>query len=638
MSVAQPADLLSQDGFDSGSQILAHRVFLASLACLTIMFSAFGSLFGRIPGTMRAAIDQGCALLRRPPAYFFLLLLPGFLVWYTGVGQDQYYLGVAGFALLLYLAHRLQKSAWATLLAVAALAGYIGLLLIPGFFAPYELGGALMASLQHYYALFELSAMLTADAATSANMLSFYGLLPGSLLAYIQRGTGPFEFGDYILAVQYAQVAFILITFAAMTLYKPRRLVVILLCMALWVPWISNSGHGIIAPTSSGLRFLGFPIAVLAVLLAGKIQQRAWSAAVVGLGAGIALLNSFETGVCAIIGGVAFCCVSERAGRMLRVAMRLFWLFCGIALAAWAYAVLFRLGFGAWPQISMESVRAVFSVFVHGYSGLPFRIDSLAVLLFVFPALLLARLTLVWLRRGLSQNMRFKFFLCVIILVWFAYYVNRPHHWNLWSNSLLFSFLLVDVFDTLKGWRPRLSGARSLLTVRVPVAAFLLVFIVGPHLVNDGLSEAKNVVRRARADSLQANAQPDREVFSGIWVKSACAEGLRDKVAFVRSQPQDVRIFYASPYFFLVQLHTLRFFPLPSQDVFYQTFSREHLLETARKIEASKRDIVLLDALPPSQSNARWEEFERTLGDALQDSFRPVGEEEGWHVLKHIKS
>jgi len=260
--------------------------------------------------------------------------------------------------------------------------------------------------------------------------------------------------------------------------------------------------------------------------------------------------------------------------------------------------------------------------------------DSLAVLLFVLPALLLARLTFIWLHRGLSQNMRFKFFLCVIILVWFAYFFNRPHHWNLWSNSLLFSFLLVDLLDTLKWRRLRFSGMRSLLTARVPVVAFLLIFIVGPHLVNDGLSEAKNSIRRARADSPQANAQTDREVFSGIWVKRACAESLRNKVAFIHSQPQDARIFYASPYFFLVQLHTLRFSPLPFQDVFYQTHNSRHLLENARKIEASGQDTVLIDALPLSQSNARWEEFQRTLGDTLRHSFHPVGDAGGWHVLK----
>ena len=46
-----------------------------------------------------------------------------------------------------------------------------------------------------------------------------------------------------------------------------------------------------------------------------------------------------------------------------------------------------------------------------------------------------------WSRRPLSPRAAVKAAVAITIVLWFAYYSNRPHLWNLWTYLLLYSFL-----------------------------------------------------------------------------------------------------------------------------------------------------------------------------------------------------
>ena len=632
---ATPGHIMTYSTIDTSVQMRAHKILLCVLALLALAGPWLRALLGRALGSAGcAAANRLAARVGQAPAWLTLVLLPLALWAYRGVGRDQYLLGLALFGAVFLLGGRLAANRPARLACGAALGLYAALLLLPGFYGSFTFGAELETGLMHYFGLFGLAPLLATGRDLFANKQVFYGLLPQTILAVQQRACGLLPLGGYVLLVQVSQVVFAALALLAYRLLAPGRPLRALFCLGLWLPWISTAGGSILGPTASGLRFMSYPVAVLVLLLAPRLSRQGQGLAL-GLTAGLALLHNLETGLCIALAFAAYSIVAERAGDFRALFRRLLWmLLAGLASLA-LYLLLFRLGLGRWPAASLDNLFHFIRLFSSGFGGLPLVFDPLALLVLLYPAYLLARLTGVWLRAGLSERMRFKFAVSFLILLWLAYYFNRVHQLNLWSHTFLFTCLIIDLPPRPQSLWSGGKGLASLWRARVPALALVLVFILGPAFVNTGLSEAKTVWR-STARRLALAADPaGQERLSGLWLDARRAQAIRARSAQVLElAATHKRLVFIGPDQFLLQLETGMFFPLPVQDLLAESLSGPGFdRNVAALLRYAPEVILLADGGDFPDVFRERRAFSAHLGTLLSARYAPAGETGGWQVL-----
>jgi len=629
-----PNYLFTFSTFDSAPQRLAHKVLLCTLALLGLLSPWLRTVFSTMLGPAGvSSLNRSAAMLRRLPAVSVVFLAPLFLWLYQGVGKDQNLLGMILFAGVLLLGHAAAGNRRLCLVCTAALVLWSLWFILPGFLGTYCFGPALEAGLMHYYGLFGIVPLLAKGGDILANNRVFYGILPQTLLAIPQRFWGLLQIKDYILLVQVSQVIFTVLGLVSYRLLAPKGIIRALFCLGLWLPWISTAGDSILAPTSSGLRFMNFPVAVL-VLLRIERLPRLSQALVLGVTAGFASLYNLETGICVALAFFAHCVISERPKEFWAMAQRVLLLLLGAMLSVGGFVLMFRLGLGRWPLVPLDRLFSFLGRFLSGFGGMPLFLDPLALLFVLYPACLLARLTGVWAGGALSEKMRFKFLVSFIILIWMGYYVNRPHHWNLWSHTFLFTFLIIDLLPKPMDFLKDRGSLLSLGRKQVPTITFIVIFILGPAFANTGLSESRSVWRSTAQRLALAQDPSGMETVSGLWVDAPCARDIRERSAYLVNAASPRRVFFTSANQFLIQLNTGVFFPLPVQDLLVESFSETDFTHNVVELKEYAPDVVLVDA-PGACRNcfSEREPLRQTLRVALQPDYQLTGMAGGWHVL-----
>lgn len=630
-AIPQP-DILPFPYNDTTWQRWGHRIMLGLLALAGICAPWLARRIGRILGPSGVAAANSLAL--RTP---LLLLIAPYSIWYfrfhLKTGRDPSLLGM-GVVLLGWIL----ASKWSHLRSLRtalglALASYAAAVLIPGLFGSFiiENGVSGLVSISnHMYGLMAHSPLLAQGFPIMENVRSFYGVLPQTVLAIVQYRMGMvFQLGDYITIVQAFQVVFVLLTFATYRMYAPDRPLSSLLCLALFLPWLGTAMNSmsVVMPTASGLRFLNFPAAAFAVLLVRRSGARI-QGFTAGFAALLALAHNLETGVCVTLGLGAYQLVSERAGDLRAVMIRLCLCVLGALTAALAYMALFRLGLGHWPSVRIGALFDYISLNARGFTGFPWSFSFIFFVSITLPSYMIVRLTGVWLRAGLSFRMRFKFFVCFVQLVWAAFYFTKPWLWNLWPYLALLTYLVVDQFPTGKalriGWREIFSPQRR----KVLALGVLTVFVLAPESVNWGFLEGKKEVRSVAAQIKVDTAPGDREKLGGVWLNRDCARELqaqRDVIQEIARQGRSV--FFNTPQQFYLQLLTGVFFKLPMQHLSLESLTQEMLEQNMAALKASKPDTVLLSmrqdlcaGVPDVQIL-----FSRFVVDELGPDYAPTG-------------
>lgn len=627
----QPEQVNTTYSFDSTSQRTAHRLFLLSLAGLGLFAPYLGRFLARRIGVQGSvALNTLCGRLRTPRLFALLFLLPLLLIANLGVGRDQFLVGVVVFLFVYFYGNRAKASPTVKRAALISIGLLCAGALAPSFFTKMYFGPAIESALWHYYAAIGQAPLLADGRSFFANISMCYGLLPQTILAVVQRGVGPFGFGDYIRVVQAAQVLFAGIAMCAYALLERKRVFAILFCLLLWLPWITTGGSSVVAPTQSGLRFLFYAIFPLILLLV-RGRGAGFQAVSTGLVCGLAVLHNVETGICITLACLGFNVVSERASAFGRMAWRVLCFVLGLALALGLFSLLCRIGLGAWPSVDIENLTRFLSQHSSLFSGIRLFFDPKMLVALLFPALLLLRLTLVWYRHRLSERMRFKFAICILLLCWLAYYFNRPHNWNLWTHTYLLTFLVLDIVRL-----PKFEGSFGrILRQKVPLTPFLILLAFGPSAINDVINETKATARAASADVQRSRSPEGMELFSGVWLDAACANDMRAKSDVLSQMKLHNSLYFVSANQMLLQWQNSLYFDLPFQDLYLESHSDSELRQNAAKVVAAQPDFILLDSSPacptvPLQKGKMLE----ALPELFMPSYEIIDSGTPWLVLK----
>jgi hypothetical protein len=235
-------------------------------------------------------------------------------------------------------------------------------------------------------------------------------------------------------------------------------------------------------------------------------------------------------------------------------------------------------------------------------------------------------------QRRLSLQRSMRVLVATIILVWFAYYANRPNAAYLSSLLVPYSILLLDTLRVVMLGERGLSAGRWKLGLSLATLALVVI----PHAVRTARAEWPSYVRGA--EHAWRGAPPHGRFVQGVWLTDdARTQQILTQAEFLRTLPSDQPLVYFTFDNFLVskQAGVWAELPLPSANPFTGTLTLKHydaLLEALRKPEVKTIYFASSRGLAEAEMNSSpWRrEFYRQLRADLLPSFVYRREVSGW--------
>jgi hypothetical protein len=532
--------------------------------------------------------------------------------------------------LLLVLARSRKTSAFQAAIGIFT-AAYCLFLITPGLVRLPTLSEPLSTAAEwHYSFVIGPADRLAAGLQLGSHVNLYYGVIPSLLLAAFERNWGLLDFGGHVRLVQFFQIAFLALALLAYWLWRPRNLLFVLFGALLVGPWISTSHMAIFHPNQSGWRSLGMAAGIVVLLLVQRQPLRR-AAFILGAAGMFVLLYNTETGVCLSVGYGLF--LLSRAAKLTVTGV---FELAGLAVAGaillfLPVPIFYRITLGSWPTLAVEPLLVYIRRFSEGYAALPLYFDPLALLIGIHCVYLIASCVMKWRLRHLDSREGINLAISATLLVWFTYFLNRPHPWNLWTFQFLYAFLFADVLD----WHTLRSLTRRNLTGIVldwKVAA--LAFVVLPVVLSNNYFAMRATIHPDGQPLLPSTMR----TISGISMAETSANLLQGKANFLLRQ--DASTLFISRQSYSLSLLTQRFNPLRTQDAFTETVTNQDFEDLVAEIYALSPRLILFDApdseslMPEYTTITIYMRFFDRLKARLGERYRHVAVTDGWEVLE----
>jgi hypothetical protein len=603
--------------YDSRGQRLAHALMCLGAAILFVLPSAFESSEAKSP-TRRKALDSIPALI----VVIGVVLMASGLKWQAILAGAAF---VSGLAWLPFSArdrptNRIAGALTALLILAVTIPGWSNRLNLS-----YTADPPTWVE-WHYSTVLGSADLLAAGFRLGRDVSIPYGLLPPVLIAAYQRASGHvLAMGDYVLVIKFLQVALLAGCGVLYLKHARGRWAYALLGVALLGPWYHAAQLGLYYPNQTPWRMLCVPV-VAAVVMAMRGRPVEAAAAPLGLVSGLALFLNLECGVAATAGIAAYLWQrrSPRSGVLNVLLPASFGMIASFALVF----LVHRVALGAWltPGDLAAMAETVLLVAQWGLSGSPFEVDPLAILMFGHALIVL--FVVAWNRRH-GPLSAFRAFVAATLVVWFAYYANRPMAWNLSGFHVLYAFLAIDLVRGL---------AANLSRRRVSGGAVLAVAAVGGILVpSTWLNHASAKPWRGWPADVPAPAIPTTEV-SGVLVEKEYGEELRKRAESLRRLAAGrPAVFLSSDAYLTLKLSAVH--PaLPFFDPLQATSTRAIYDRTLSAIAGSDVRNIYFDALGSrSDRDSPIRGLFQMLRRDIAADYRRVGVDEGWEVWERIR-
>jgi hypothetical protein len=634
---------------DSTPQRRAHQLALAflffgSLATLWLFHrrpQRLGKIGATAGGPLRLALRPGPVLSVLTGATILLLApQPRLLI---------YGLLLVPVALLVRYMRPgpLNKAAWAVLLA------YMVWMMLPGFFLAPWLQTDPMWLEWHYGSTVGVGEQLAAGLQLYGEIHHHYGLLLSMASGMFERHVAALGAGQYYRVLQALNLAFALLAGLAYWRWRRGNALKVLAPLMLVLPFIHSQHLCLNFPNHSAWRFIGLPVVAL-LLLALRRREAERLPLALGAVAALALLFNLETGIAFCFGILVFLVARIGPAPLPSWLPRAAWFTAGLLAVMLLTALLYRAGLGTWPVRSWSDVVDSVSSYAEGYAGYPLSGDPLALAIFLHAAYVVTHGALRWRFGALSFATAFRMSIATTLLVWFAYYVNRPLPWYLWSFLFLYGFLLADFVDCrLLRWN--WADVRRL---KLPLGTLVLALVLVPV----GMAENRTATARLRWDvkvALKTMAKcvlsrsapglggcvpsefglpPAGPPVSGMPVPANLGALITEKAEYLRVQPdRHELVYFTVNSYFIPRLTGLYERRLGFRDAFTETITNRQMDELVSHLLALKPPRILFDA-PDSLVFGEFvtqppKRFLEHLRARLQSAYRPAGTEHGWLIL-----
>ncbi|MEJ2396492.1 MAG: hypothetical protein P8Z77_17495, partial [Candidatus Thiodiazotropha sp.] len=201
------------------------------------------------------------------------------------------------------------------------------------------------------------------------------------------------------------------------------------------LPWVHNTSLATLFPNQSGLRFLGFSLAILSMALASRTSNLPLASFCLAFISFFCIMFNTETGIIIFIslGAYLFCRLDKT--NVLAIGVNLSAWVGGIFLAIIFGAIIIKASIGYWPNITLAQALHEVTSRAGGYGGFQFawRIDTIVLGLLAFYIITLFLqpfFTNRWWHSMPSASAE-TIGICSIFLIWAAYYFYRPVPWNM---------------------------------------------------------------------------------------------------------------------------------------------------------------------------------------------------------------
>ena len=312
-------------------------------------------------------------------------------------------------------------------------------------------------------------------------------------------------------------------------------------------------------------------------------------------------------------------------------------LFAGASLLPWLLFTLSTIIFtGAAPDYAsyFSGMRLIAHQVQIGYTGLPYVFDPVAAVMVVHACYCLLKLSLRANQSFVFQD-AYRAAICTMILIWFAYYINRPHITYLSGELMLYGLLVIDLVRTLIIQLKRPVAKRFEPAV---VPALLLAVVVLPEIFFGFEYALPSYLSGVKQRIYGPEVQPAVKV-SGVMVQPAIAQELVSKAKYVKLRSEQGPVLYlTSDHVFVPKLSgvlTAAKFADPVQEIVF-----DYQLAAFTKLLTAKGPAYILFDDP--RSLTRGASFEQAcfseIKYGIRQSYQPSARKWGWEIWTRKQS
>ena len=529
-------------------------------------------------------------------------------------------------ATFVWVGSRLADRAWVSVAASLFLLGCAAILIVPGLAKVPDLSSPDFVPPDeaevHYSIVVSQGDRLSQGEHIFTKVAPHYGFLEPLVLAAVEQARGLVSFGAHVRVIQIMQVAFALAAFFCYWLWSRRNILATVFVLLPILAWIHTTHKSVLCPNQSGWRFIGFPLGLL--LLVAVRPSRRIDAQLLGLAAGGLVILNPETGIVMAIAYATYVIAGRvRTSldlRSLVSALAVFGL--SVTVIPLVFVLVYRITLGYLPFPESRGPSYALTKFASGYGGLKiyFAIGWIVILIHSVFEISRSLLSI----ESLTSHRRIRLAIAVAILIWFAYFANRPHPWNLWTYWFLYGFFVLDYCRPRRlarygRWvrRGRLPMPMGIMFMFTAMGLFLLIPAVRGNL------------RLARSRIAPA----DTTVLSGVRLPSAYADLASRRADFVRQQRQKGSLLYFTSNTYLMPILSGVVCDLPFSDPYVEGFTVEDFDRSVIAIEAKHPQVLLFDD-PSSQFVGVKERraFIERLKARLSPVYQRTERRDGWEI------
>lgn len=499
------------------------------------------------------------------------------------------------------------------------LGGYFAAMFVPGLISVTSVDlDFLVRSLDYHFAVVLGSVDRLRDPNIRALDLPMtYGVLSNWTAAKILNITAAETVGSYIRLIQWFGVVFAAVLMIAAWNWSGRNKLFTTVVALVGIVPVSSLFMSSWHPNQSGWRMLGFALFLLMIPNLSRLLRSEGRPFVIGVAAAFLLLWNQETGI-ACAAGLLFLTIMLEYRTTLSVAAAAASAVAMLAVTAAVSFSVILLVRGGIPAVDPLQAAA-------GYGGL--RLEGNLVAFAIAIAATCATLrTILAVRFEIASLRDIEHgAIGVTLLVWFAYFMARPHMLNLWSSTVLSLFLFERIFS--RSFWVRWAGA-SVASSPITMAMLLFVFYLP-------ISRQFEFARYARFPDFSNVA-----TVSGLFVPEPLAEiALKQADAIKEFRSQGSVVFLTSLSFLMARLSGEQN-GLSVYEPFGEAWTESRARIIRKEISDKRPDFLLIDAPDNVFLNVERERFAyfQRLRNSLSPEFVLIAVRNGWQVWSRVTS